>query len=132
MVYLPKGSIMEWNGNPITEHMRSPLDVSVERIETTNRMSNGLLRKWVVADKRTFSCSWDTLPAISSKTVDGKWGGVDIETFYNSNPGVFTLTVKNTHGTETYSVVFKDFNKEVKKRVGTSDWWDLSVTLEEV
>jgi len=123
---------MRWNGNLITEHNRSALDVDVERIESSNRMSNGTLRKWVVADKRTFSCSWDLLPAISTKTVDGKWGGVDIETFYNSNPGSFTLTIVNTHATDTYTVVFTDFSKSVEKRLGTSDWWNVSITLEEV
>lgn len=123
---------MQWNGNLITEHNRSELDVDVERIETSNRMSNGTLRKWVVADKRTFSCSWDMLPAISAKTVDGKWGGVDIETFYNTTPGSFTLTITNTHGTQTYTVVFTDFSKTVQKRFGTSDWWNISITLEEV
>lgn len=123
---------MQFNGNLITEHKRSPVSVEVDRIETSNRMANGTLRKWVVADKRTFQVSWETLPALTAKTVDGKWGGIDIETFYNSTPGAFTLTLTNTHGVQTYTVVFTDFSKEIVKRVGTSDWWDLSITLEEV
>lgn len=132
MIYIPKGSIMKWNGNLITEHNRSEIAIGVERIETANRMENATLRKYVVADKRSFSCSWDNLPAVTAQTVDGKWGGIDIELFYNTTPGVFTLTVVNTSGEDTYNVVFSDFDKKITRRVGTSDFWSLSVALEEV
>jgi hypothetical protein len=132
MVYMPKGSIMKWNGNDITEHNRSELNIKVNRIETSQRMANGTLRKYIVADKREFSCSWNMVPNEDVSTVDGKWGGKSIETFYNANGGSFTLTV--THGdatTDTYTVVFTDFSKVINKR-GTYDAWDIDITLEEV
>lgn len=132
MVYLPKGSIMKWNDNPVTEHNRSELSVDVERLGASTRTAHGLLRKWVTADKRTFSCSWEMLPAVTEKTVDGKWGGDAIEDFYNSTPGAFTLTLGLTSGEETYTVVFSDFSKSVQRRTGASDLVKIDVTLEEV
>lgn len=131
-IFIPKGSIMQWNSNAITEHNRSEISIDVERIEKSNRMANGMLRKWVVIDKRKFSCSWDMLPALTTKTVDGKWGGTAIETFYNTTPGVFTLIVQSSAGNQTYSVVFTGFDKTVVKRTGTTDLWDLSIEMEEV
>lgn len=132
-MYLPLGSIMKWNGNSVTEHSRSELSVDVERIETSTRTALGYLRKWVVADKRTWSCSWENLPSKAAKTVDGKWAGEDIELFHQNNPGAFTLTIiDGSLIPQTYTVVFSEFSKVVAKRSPVSDLWNVNVTLEEV
>jgi hypothetical protein len=124
--------LMKWNGNAITEHNRKPLNIDVERIERAKRMANGQMRKYVVADKKTFSTSWDMLPKGVSFAVDGKWSGGAIESFYNSNKGSFTLEIKNIdETTESYTVMFTDFSKEITKR-GAQDFWSISVTMEEV
>lgn len=128
----PKDCLIEWNRNKISDHNRSELSVDVERIENSRRMANGTLRKYVVADKRRFSVSWSDLPHSRSWTVDGFWGGQEIENFYNSNAGEFTLRV--THGDgrlESWQVVFTDFGKEITKR-GEFDFWQVNVTMEEV
>lgn len=132
MVYMPKGSIMKWAGNAITEHNRSELSISPKRIETSKRMANGMLRKYVIADKREFSVSWDMVPDATLATADKKWGGTAIEAFYNNTPGAFILTVTDGSGVATdYTVVFTDFSKVINKR-GKYDAWDIDVTLEEV
>lgn len=124
--------LMRWSNNAITDHNRSALEVSVERIESKQRMANGTMRKYVIADKRTFSCSWEMLPATTAKTVDGFWGGTAIETFYNSTTGSFTLELTDGGGAvTTYTVMFTEFSKEIVKR-GSVDLWNVSVTLEEV
>lgn len=128
----PKNAIMQWNGQKVTDHNRSELSVDVDRIENVKRMANGRLRKFVVADKRSFSVSWKDLPDNRSYTVDGFWGGRDIETFYNANAGEFELRVTNGNGTvETFTVVFTDFSKTISKR-GEFDFWQISVQMEEV
>lgn len=132
MVYLPKGSIMKWNGNSVTEHGRAELDVKVNRIENSKRMANGTMRKFVIADKREWSTSWSMVPDSDTATVDGKWGGNSIETFYNDTPGPFTLTITDGAGVATtYTVLITDFSKVINKR-GTYDAWDISITIEEV
>lgn len=127
-----KNAIMEWNSNKISDHNRSELGVDVERIEDSKRMANGSLRKYVVADKRSFKCSWDDLPHSKDFTVDGYWGGIEIENFYNNNAGQFTLKITNGDGTiQQFPVVFTSFSKQISKR-GLYDFWQVSVAMEEV
>jgi hypothetical protein len=131
-VTLSRPQLMKWAGTIVTDHNRSPLSVSVERIENKQRMADGTMRKYVIADKRTWTCSWEWLPTSDAKTVDGKMGGTAMETFYNSNPGAFALQLYMGDGTSTtYQVMFSDFSKEVVKR-GTVDFLTINVTLEEV
>jgi hypothetical protein len=95
-------------------------------------MANGTSRKYVIADKRTFTVSWDMLPSSNTKTVDGFYGGAQILAFYNATPGAFTLELTTGAGVATsYTVMFTDFSYDVVKR-GAVDFWNVSVTMEEV
>jgi hypothetical protein len=124
--------LMRWNNNAITDHNRSELGVAIERIENMQRMANGTMRKYIVADKRTFTVSWDMLPNQTVKTVDGFWGGQAMLDFYNATPGAFTLELARGDSTvSTYSVMFSDFSYDVVKR-SVYDFWNVSVTMEEV
>lgn len=134
-------AIMFWHDGTgfkkITDHNRSPLSVSVERIETKQRMADSTMRRYVVAKKRTWSADWSNIPSTNSKagglsTVDGGWAGEDIEKFHNTTDGAFQMQLRRGDGTvETVTVMIIDFSKEIVKR-GTVDLWDLSITLEEV
>lgn len=127
-----KAQLMTWNGNKVTDHNRSDLSVSVERIEDSQRMANGTMRKYVVADKRTFSTSWDNLPHNAMNTVDGFWGKREMENFYNTTPGAFTLVVTWGDGTtETRTVMMTKFDASISKR-GAYDFWKVTVELQEV
>lgn len=119
----------------LTDHNRSELGINVERIETRNRMANGTLRKYWVADKHTFSVSWTDVPKIASQTVDGKWSGSEIRDFFHSpaGRGSFQLTVTDHKGVNSvYTVVITDFSHTVKKRWANWELWDFNLTLEEV
>lgn len=125
--------LLRFNGNAVSDHNRGELGIDVERIETKNRMANGTLRTYHVADKRTFSVSWDQIPTLASQTVDGFWGGADLENFYNNTVGSFTLGITGRDGVEkTYTVVFTDFSRSVIKRWKTWELWNVNLTLEEV
>ena len=136
---LPKGSIISFAevGSPntklqLSEHNRAPLSVSVERIEQKQRMANGRLRSWFVADKRTWSTSWAMLPHDSSKTVDGKMGAQAMEDFYASHGGEFLLFVRTPDGTlSQFNVMFSEFSKTISKR-GVYEFWDIDMSLEQV
>ena len=136
-MYMPKGSVMSWIDpaspatiNAITEHNRQPVGVTVNRIEKRTRMANGMLRTWIIADKKTWTVSWTMLPHLAVNCVDGKWGGKEMQDFYNAHP-IFTLQVKTTDATNLYNVIFNQFDKTIVKR-GTYDLWSLNVTIEEV
>ena len=121
----------------VTDHNRQPISVAVERIENKQRMTNGTLRRYTVAKKRTWSTSWDMLPNTNGNsggltTADGGFAGEDIEGFHNSNNGSFQMQLRDGEGTvETVTVMISDFSKEIAKR-GIVDFWNLSITLEEV
>lgn len=127
-----KPRLMRWNNNAITDHNRAELNIETERIEKSQRMANGTLRKYVVADKLKFSTSWDNLPETAAKAVDGFWAANEIQTFYTANVGSFPLELTYADGTiKTYTVVFTDFSKVLKKR-GAYNLWSVNVTMEEV
>lgn len=125
-------ALMKWNENKISDHNRAPVTVNLDRIEEKTRMANGTMRKFVIADKRTFATSWTDLPEVAAKTVDGFWGKREIETFYNATAGAFTLHLTMGDGSvETYTVMFSKFDAEISKR-GAFDFWKVSVEMEEV
>jgi hypothetical protein len=127
-----KPQLLAFEGNEVTDHNRGELGIDIERIETKHRMANGTLRKYIIADKRNFSVSWEDVPSDDEFTVDGFWGVDEIKAFYDSNPGAFTLTIAYDNGdTEDVEVMFSDFNYAIKKR-GVFVFCDLDVSLEEV
>lgn len=129
---LPKRQLIEIDGHLLTDHNRGPLDISVERIEKAKRMWDGTMRKFFIADKHTFSFSYDNLPKTTQWVVDGKWTGKDIRDFYNDNPGNFPLKVNHGDGeVGEYDVMFQTFDMSIVKR-GTYDMWQISCELIEV
>jgi hypothetical protein len=154
-VTMPRGSILQIQGydsstnggdgslkyNKVSEHNRSQFDISNERIEKQQRMSNGTLRKFFIADKKTFTLSWDMLPSYRTFTVDGAWGAEDLRTFYSSTQGQSSFNIRvnlakdgtnqESANYEQYNVVFSNCNFTVLKR-GTQPFWNVSITLVEV
>lgn len=149
-----QNAIMYWSTdgstwNKVSDHNRSPLDISWERLERKNRMAGGTLRRYSVAKKRTITCSWEMFPSKMTPvlngvtglgTVDGGWAGEDIENFYNNVDGRFWVKLRKGSdeskavgdgSIEIVQVMFSDFSKSVTKR-GIVDFWSLDVTLEEV
>lgn len=134
----------------ITEHNRRPLEIDTNRIENVKRMSNGTLRKYFIADKKSFSVSWDMLPSRSTITVDGGYGAVDIHEYYSSSKGQSTFKVKVVYGqklsgesiverSDVYTVNFTQCNLTLSNRNvkgATTDpaqeFWSLSIAMEEV
>lgn len=135
----PAGTTLIWN--KVTEHNRSAFDMTPMRIERTQRMSNGTLRKFYIADKYKFNLSWDMLPSYRTLTVDGAWGAEDLRSFYNSSEGqgVFKIRVnlaktgtnQESSGFEEFTVNITGCNFAISKR-GIQPHWSVSLSLEEV
>ena len=154
-MFLPRGSILyieakdllattpgttkTWN--KVTEHNRSALELSTERIERVVRTSNGTLRKNHIADKRKFQLSWDMLPSYRTLTVDGGWGAEDLRSFYFGDEGKQSFNIRvnlaktgldqSTSGFESYTVIISSCNFTVVKR-GLQPHWNVSLSLDEV
>jgi hypothetical protein len=95
----------------LSDHNRTELSFSQQRIENRKRMINGTTRSYHVADKLNVSWSWDMLPSrsfnrnpvldpdtglptapnLQDYTVDKGAGGVDILDWYEAHPGSFYM-----------------------------------------
>jgi hypothetical protein len=85
-LYLPVGSLIYLNNTlKLSEHNRQPVSISKNRIEKTQRMSNGTMRKFFIADKENINITWEMLPSFSTFTVDGGYGAMDIKSFYEGS-----------------------------------------------
>jgi hypothetical protein len=109
----------------VSDHNRGPLDFKVERIEKRERMINGRMRSYHVADKLTVSTSWNNLPSRSfatdpaydpatgttlaevQYTVDGGAGGADLLKWYEDHQGPFWVYLSydnpNNFATDRYN-----------------------------
>lgn len=153
-ITMPRGSILQiyatdptvsggsgtakWN--KVTEHNRSEFTISPIRIEKSQRMSNGTLRNYFIADKQQISLSWNMLPSYRTLTVDGAWGAEDLREFYKANQGdTFTIRInyaktgtnQESSGYAEYSVKITNFSAVVLKR-GVQPFWNVSLSMEEV
>jgi hypothetical protein len=131
----------------VTEHNRSEFSVTPIRIERQERMANGSLRKYVIADKKSFSLSWTMLPSFRNETVDGAWGAEDLKAFYESTLGQGTFDIMinptsfdpavNLENTGvladdyTYTVTFTSCDFVVVKR-GIQAYWNVNMSMEQV
>lgn len=149
-IYLPVGSALYFNTTlKISEHNRQPISLSKNRIEKTQRMANGTMRKFYVADKESINVSWTKLPSFNTYTVDGGYGALDLKSFYDgsaakasgalSGRSTFDVTIRYGGTTKTMEMIFSSFslemvNRNVKQANGDTaqEFWNVSLTLEEV
>lgn len=96
----------------LSDHNRSDLQFTPQRIEQRQRTINGRMRSYYIADKMNITWSWDMLPSrafyqnaefnpstgispytsnAEEFTADGGAGGVEILDWYNSHPGPFWM-----------------------------------------
>ena len=135
----PAGTTKTWN--KVTEHNRSAMELSPERIEKVVRTSNGTLRKNHIADKKKFQMSWDMLPSYRTLTIDGGWGAEDLRSFYFGDGGKESFKIRvnlakagsdqSSSGYEEYTVIISSCNFTVVKR-GLQPYWNVSLSLDEV
>ena len=149
----------------ITDDNRQTLDFSEQRIEKRERMINGRMRSYHIADKLTLKTSWNMIPSRShanipgfdtdtgvslynSYTTDGGAGGEDMLDWYESHKGsfwvflaydrksIFKGTVNPYSNLGEYNQVIEmfvsDFSYSVEKRGNNFDYWNVSISLEEV
>lgn len=124
---------LEINQEFLTDHNRSPLQISNERLSNDVRTQFGSLRRYYRADKKTFSVSWTMLPQSFEDTVDGNLGAEDLIEMFNSITGSADLKIYFDFGEEQdYKVVINEFNYSLNKRWDPYRFYDISVTMQEV
>lgn len=133
------------NWQKLTDHNRDPIDISTEIIETQARMANGKMRKYIVAQKKTISVSWNYVPSKTSETVDKNYSAAWLESFYKSNVGspIYLKVVASEldssgnfvtaqNGSEVYTVFMEKFSKSIINRTKVSDYVSMSIDFTEI
>lgn len=131
----------------LTDDNRQPLQAAPERIESRKRMIDGTMRSVYVADKYTFSTSWENIPSrklngADNITSDGYGAGIDIKDWYEATHDDFWMLliydnndqegIDSGVNVEKYNVFFDSFDFTVAKRGQFNDLWDVSIDLVEV
>lgn len=131
----------------LTDDGRDPVSVSVERIENRQRMANGRMRTYHVADKLSFSTGWTNLPSRKIRkdsvddylTSDNFGAGQDIKDWYESYTGDFWVLMvfdgadsdSPQTSAQAYNVFFQSFDFNVVKRGQFNDLWEVNISLVE-
>lgn len=136
--HMPKLRLVMLDELGLSDHNRSEMEVAVERIERPSRMANGRMRKFHVADKRTWSWSWENLPGLAEWTVDANAGAEDMEEFYFAHTGVFNLTLRyemeanrTLKNMAAIPVFFEDFSMTLTKRGKNTNLYNVSLSVVE-
>jgi hypothetical protein len=132
----------------VSDNNRSELAVSFERIEYKQRMINGTMRSYHVADKKNFSTSWDKMPSRKTQVTEYSAssnfaGGQEMLKWYEDHTGDFWMLlvydVDSTVATgdikknvEKVNVFFENFSYNVVERGFDLDLWDIDLSLVEV
>ena len=121
--FVPKGTEFE-DFIILSDHNRSEISISCERIESKKRMINGTMRSYHIADKQKISFSWNLLPSrafsasptfsasgqltndITDYVVDMASGGVDLIDWYESHTGPFHMLLAYDKHNEFNSDVY--------------------------
>jgi hypothetical protein len=123
--YVPDSNEFGNSGNSnqefiiVSDHNRGALDFGVQRIESRQRMVNGRMRSYFIADKRTLNISWENLPsrsfgsdpnfntstgkpdtATDQYTIDGGAGGAELLDWYETHSGTFYVFLSYDKYTE--------------------------------
>lgn len=126
-LYIPQGNEFE-DFIILSDHNRSTISISKQRIETRNRMVNGTMRSYHTADKLNISTSWSLLPSRAygsspeyidgeleqssifnsdgkylgknpeEYTADGGAGGADLLSWYEAHYGPFWVFLSYDKG----------------------------------
>jgi hypothetical protein len=137
----------------LSDNNRSELSVSFERIEYKQRMINGTMRSYHVADKKNFSTSWENLPSrktqvteYSDKEEDKRnkfAGGQEMLKWYEEHTGDFWMllvydidpevsTSNIRQNVEKVNVFFESFSYNIVKRGLDLDLWNIDLSMVEV
>jgi len=133
----------------LSDDNRSDLAIAFERIEHRQRMINGTMRSYHIADKKTYSTSWKRLPSRKdyvteySNTRNQFGGGQQILDWYNNHTGSFwalfvydndpsVLKSEIKTNVEIVNVFFENFSYNIITRGIDTDLWDINLSLVEV
>lgn len=131
----------ESNGQlTLSDHSRSPLSVTYDTVENSQRMADGTTRKYVIANKKVLSCSWEMLPTVKTQVVDGNSSALEMKRFFEINyPYDMTMSLyykrnnsSDSSYVETINVFWNTMTFDVMKRYRNFDYWNITADFTEI
>jgi len=140
----------------LSDHNRQPINVTYTLVESTDRMANGTLRKFIVARKFVIKIEWKDFPTQDSNLVDyssGSYGAAWLKAFYEGNsfnpiyvklmyaldtPQTNSIPLANSYvdskGTtgQVYNAFMTTFTYDVTKRRSGFDYVNLTAEFTEI
>jgi hypothetical protein len=110
-------------------------NVRTQRLATDTRSANGVLKRRQIAVKRIFSLSWEMLPYLTSKVIDGGAGAQELEALVNK-AGVVTLFIPSDAalypGDAAQCFITLDGIDYDQQFINGDMYWTPTLTLEEI
>jgi hypothetical protein len=103
----------------LPDHNRSSIDVQMERLEQRQRMVNGRMRSFHIADKKKISLSWDMLPSrsfVSPPNFEARVGAITAvsgdgtQATYTVNPEFASSLIANASTVSVSGILPTTYN----------------------
>jgi hypothetical protein len=122
---------------PLTDQGRT-FDSAKDERAITVTLASGLIRKYFLPVKYTFSIAWSTLPNRSALVFDGKGARDAIKDLVDSQQ-LLTLTVQRASdgspkgATTSYDVWVESYTEKILRRDAKSNsiWYDVQLELKQ-
>lgn len=126
------GMLLSLNGQKLTDAGRD-LSQPIEIRAVTNELASGTLRRYLKAQKRSFSINWQWLPGLAGHTHDGGLARDGIYAAISTGTSLL-LTSEGVSSTETYVVLVDSYEEQLLRRdyVLGDTFWNVSLGLKEV
>ena len=132
MVTFAGPALVRFDDTDITDQGRTFSEGRDERA-VSNNTANGTIKKYIIAEKRTWSLSWSYIPQLSTDTYDEKGARDTIKALAMIGDPI-TLRVRNSYGEEyVYTVWIEDYDEKVVRRdfVTNIFLYDVNLSLKE-
>jgi len=125
-------ALVKLDNTDLTDQGRT-FDEKRDERAVENVTAKGTIKKYIIAEKRTWDLSWAMLPQLASDTYDEKGARDTIKALAMVGDTV-TLWTRSSYGEEyTYTVWIENYSEKIVRRDFVSNifLYDVSISLKE-
>lgn len=127
-------TFLSLNNEEITEQGRKMTDNVVVNASSVE-LDNGVTRRYLKTNKRSFTFQWDWLPSLESHTIDNRKSRDYIKNLVFTTKNKILMEVKLDHNEESelIYVYINDYSEDLIRRDPTTgcDYFTVTLTVEE-
>lgn len=127
-------SFLSLNNQEITEQGRKMTDNVVVNASSVE-LDNGVTRRYIKTNKRSFTFQWDWLPSLESHTIDNRKSRDYLKNLAFTTRNKILMEIKLDHNEESelIYVYINDYSEDLIRRDPATgcDYFTVSLTVEE-